>query len=205
MKPATEALELLRQGNHRFSNNLVDRAVQASRSPRENFIEKQRPHTIVVGCSDSRVPAEMVFDQGLGDLFVVRVAGNVIAPSQIGSVEFAAAEFGTRLVVVLGHSKCGAVSATIRTIREPQCEHSSNIMSIVNRIKPHIQGIVESDSGSDEVDLAHRAMRANVRASVNHLQNGSQVLESLITNDGLQVVGAEYDIETGSVNFIEGV
>ena len=205
MKTATEALELLRQGNHRFSNNLQDSVVQASRSPKENYVKHQRPHTIIVGCSDSRVPAEMVFDQGLGDLFVVRVAGNIIAPSQVGSVEFAASEFGTRLVVVLGHTACGAVNATIRFIQQPQIKHSSNIMSIVDRIRPHIQGLVENNAGADEDKLAHLAVHANIRASVDHLRHGSQVLESLIENEGLQVVGAEYNIETGDVEFIEGV
>lgn len=203
MKTAHEALELLREGNHRFLNNSPDRAVLTNQSPWENFVEHQRPHTIIVGCSDSRVPAEMVFDQGVGDLFVVRVAGNVIAPSQVGSVEFAASEFSTRLVVVLGHTMCGAISATIRSIQDPENEHSSNIMSIVNRIRPHIRGLVEDDSGTDYAHLAHRAVRANVRASVDHLRHGSQVLETLIASDGLQVVGAEYNVKTGVVEFIE--
>ena len=202
MKTVPEALELLRQGNHRFANNLVDRDTMANRSPRENFIEHQRPHTIIVGCSDSRVPAELVFDQGLGDLFVVRVAGNVIAPSQVGSVEFAAAEFGTRLVVVLGHTRCGAVDATIRSIQQPKNEHSANIMSIVNRIQPHIVGLVEKHTDSSHAELARRAVRANVLASVAHLRHGSEVLETLIAREGLEVVGAEYNIETGEVEFL---
>ena len=205
MKTASEALTLLREGNERFANDSLDPAVISSRSPRQNFIKQQRPHTIVVGCSDSRVPAEMVFDQGLGDLFVVRVAGNIIAPSQVGSVEFAAAEFGTRLVVVLGHTHCGAVGATIRNIQEPAGEHSPNIMAIVERIRPHILGLVESDSHTNSDDLHHQAMRANVRASAEHLRNGSNLLATLIETEGLRVVGAEYDVETGLVGFFDGL
>lgn len=205
MKTANEALELLRQGNHRFSNSLLDREVLASRSPRDNFIEHQRPHTIILGCSDSRVPAEMVFDQGLGDLFVVRVAGNVIAPVQVGSVEFAASQFGTRLVVVLGHTQCGAVNAAIQSIRQPQVEHSSNVSAIVDSIRPHIVDLVEEDKGAEDSTLAHQAVRANVRAAVDHLRNSSQVLESLIVSEGLRVVGAEYDIKTGNVEFLDDV
>jgi len=203
MKTASEALELLRQGNQRFLNNSPDRTVLTNQTPSKIFIEHQRPHTIILGCSDSRVPVEMVFDQSAGDLFVVRVAGNVIAPSQAGSVEFAASEFGTRLVVVLGHTMCGAISATIRSIRNPENEHSSNVMSIVNRIRPNICGLVEDDSGGDDAQLAHRAMRENVRASVDQLRNGSEVLETLINSDGLEVVGAEYNVKTGVVEFIE--
>jgi len=170
MRNAADALTLLREGNERFANNLIDRDVLASQSPRHNFVEHQRPHTIIVGCSDSRVPAEIVFDQGLGDLFVVRVAGNVIAPSQVGSVEFAASEFDTRLVVVLGHTRCGAISATIRSIQETSDDHSPNVLAIVDRIRPHIVGLVEDSSVGDEAELARRATRANVRASVDHLR-----------------------------------
>ncbi len=205
MKTASDALALLRIGNERFANDLQDREVLARRSPRQNFIQQQRPHTIIVGCSDSRVPAEMVFDQGLGDLFVVRVAGNIIAPSQVGSVEFAAAQFGTRLVVVLGHTHCGAVGATIRSIQEPDGEHSPNIMAIVDRIRPHVIDLVEAAATTDDTTLQNQAMRANVKASVKQLQQGSQVLETLIQDDGLRVVGAEYNIETGRVEFFDGV
>ena len=159
----------------------------------------------MLGCSDARVPAEIVFDQGLGDLFVIRVAGNIVAPSQIGSVEFAAAAFGTRLVVVLGHSNCGAVHATLEQLARPSREQSRNLRSIVDRIRPAVEGLLERDPPRDRQSLEQQAVRANIRMSANHLRHGSEVLEQLIQNDGLLVVGAEYSLETGVVDFFDGV
>jgi len=159
----------------------------------------------VLGCSDARVPAEIVFDQGLGDLFVIRVAGNIVAPSQIGSVEFAAAAFGTRLVVVLGHSNCGAVHATIEQLARPSREQSRNLRSIVDRIRPAVEGLLERTPPGDWQALEQQAVRANIRMSANHLRHGSELLEQLIQNDGLLVVGAEYSLETGVVDFFDGV
>jgi len=205
MRTASESLVLLREGNHRFANNLLDRGVLANQSPQQNYIENQRPHAIIVGCSDSRVPVELVFDQGLGDLFVVRVAGNVVAPSQVGSIEFAAMQFNTKLVVVLGHTKCGAINATINTLLTPSNDHSPNVLSILDRISPHIAGLVEESSDHNKADLLRQAMRANVRASVQQLRESSQVLESLTKDEGLEIVGADYDIETGVVDFFDGV
>ena len=154
----------------------------------------QEPFAIILGCSDSRVPAEIVFDQGLGDLFVIRVAGNIVAPSQVGSVEFAAARYGSRLVVVLGHSQCGAILATMEELRMPTEQHSRNLRSIVDRVSPAIAGAA----------TVEEAVRANIRASVDHLRHGSEVLEQLIRDDGLVVVGAEYSLETGMVDFFDG-
>jgi len=151
------------------------------------------------------VPAEIVFDQGLGDLFVIRVAGNIVAPSQIGSVEFAAAAFGTRLVVVLGHSNCGAIHATLEQLARPSREQSRNLRSIVDRIRPAVAGLLERDPPHDRKTLEQQAVRANIRMSANHLRHGSELLEQLIQNDGLLVVGAEYSLETGTVDFFDGV
>ena len=201
MYDARQALQVLQEGNRRFAaNRFADKAVE---SQRQQSVDGQRPFAIVLGCSDSRVPAEIIFDQGLGDLFVIRVAGNVVAPSQIGSVEFAAAQFGTRLVVVLGHSRCGAVRATLDELDQAIENRSPNLRSIVDRIRPAVQPLMTTGTTVDE--LLPRAVRANVRAAADHLRHGSEIIESLIQDDGLLVVGAEYALETGEVEFFEGL
>jgi len=165
--------------------------------------EEQHPFAIVLGCSDSRVPAEIVFDQGLGDLFVIRVAGNVVAPSQVGSVEFAASRFGTPLVVVLGHSNCGAIRATLEELLQPMENQSRNLRSIVDRIRPSVEGLLNTDLKDDQETLLRYAVRANVGVSVSHLRHGSEILENLVQNSGLLVVGADYSLETGEVEFFD--
>jgi carbonic anhydrase len=169
------------------------------------LVAGQEPLAVILGCSDSRVPAEIVFDQGFGDLFVIRVAGNIVAPSQVGSVEFAAQRFGTRLVVVLGHSMCGAVLATLEELDAPQDDPSPNLCSIVDRIRPAVEGLRETELRNDPDALLHQAVRANIRASANQLRGGSQIIEQLIHHEGLLVVGAEYSLETGVVDFFDGV
>ena len=203
MLSAREGLERLREGNRRFASNL-----QISHAPlpghrRGELVKEQRPFAIILGCSDSRVPAEIVFDQGLGDLFVIRVAGNIVAPSQVGSVEFAAEQFGTRLVVVLGHSLCGAILATLEQIQKPTEHRSRNLHSIVARIRPSVEELLQTDLRHDADALVQHAVRANVLASVNHLRHGSEILEELIRRDGLAIVGAEYSLETGVVDFFD--
>jgi carbonic anhydrase len=201
MIPAAEALQRLREGNERFMAGVSSPKAPLVASP---TVQPQEPFAIILGCSDARVPAELVFDQGLGDLFVIRVAGNIVAPSQVGSVEFAAAQFGTRLVVVLGHTHCGAVAATLQDLREPSAQ-SKNIQSIVNRVRPAVESLIETELKHNQAQLMHVAVRANIRASANHLRHGSPVLEQLIANDGLRVVGAEYALETGKVDFFDVV
>jgi carbonic anhydrase len=203
MIPALEALELLREGNQRFASDASDRDSFESRARRKELAQGQQPFAAILGCSDSRVPVEIVFDQGLGDLFVIRVAGNIVAPSLIGSVEFAAEQFGTRLVVVLGHSKCGAIGATLEQLARPLENQSRNLRSIVDLIRPSIEGLLTTSLKHDHDNLVHHAVRANIRASVAHLRHGSDIIENLIQNDGLIVVGAEYDLETGLVDFFE--
>jgi carbonic anhydrase len=203
MTPALTALAALREGNGRFVAEL--RAAHSVRTRRLELPAGQEPLAIILGCSDARVPAEIVFDQGLGDLFVIRVAGNVVAPSQIGSVEFAAAAFGTRLVVVLGHSNCGAIHATLDQLTRPTQDQSPNLRSIVNRIRPAVEGLIERGAGSDRDALVHQAVRANIRMSADHLRHGSEVLEQAIEQDGLLVVGAEYSLESGVVDFFDGL
>jgi carbonic anhydrase len=176
-----------------------------SQTRRSEFVARQEPFAIILGCSDSRVPVEIVFDQGLGDLFVIRVAGNIVAPSQIGSVEFAAEQFGTRLVVVLGHIRCGAIQATLEELQRPTESRSRNLRSIVDRIRPSLEELLETELRHNGEALARQAVRANVRVCANHLRHGSEILEQLIINDGLLVVGAEYSLETGEVDFFDGV
>jgi carbonic anhydrase len=191
--PAQQALARLREGNRRF--------VETGSGPVGRPSAAQQPFAIVLGCSDSRVPAELVFGQGFGDLFVIRVAGNIVAPSQVGSVEFAAERFETRLAVVLGHTQCGAVAATLEELRQPQGHQSPNLRAIVDRIRPAVAPLLGSTR--DPAELAARASRANIRASVDHLRHGSALLERRIERDGLLIVGAEYCVETGLVEFFE--
>ncbi len=202
--PATDALHRLREGNLRFVSNIRGSDAFVSHTRRVELSAGQQPFAIILGCSDSRVPAEIVFDQGLGDLFVIRVAGNIVAPSQVGSVEFAAARYGTRLVVVLGHSQCGAILATIEELRMPTERQSHNLHAIVDRVRPSVEGLLARASGQDTERLVQQAVRANIRASVHHLRHGSSVLEQLIRDEGVLVVGAEYSLETGVVEFFDG-
>lgn len=199
MPQITEALDRLRHGNRRFVERLLK---LPDRLPSE-LSAGQSPFAVILGCSDSRVPAELVFDQGLGDLFVIRVAGNIVAPTQIGSVEFAATQFGTPLVVVLGHGSCGAVTATLNEMTAPSEGASRNLRSIVGRIEPALKPLMERGAWDDHNKLMGAAVRANVRASVQQLKAGSQVLESLINDGQLAIIGAEYDMETGEVNFLD--
>ena len=203
MIPSFEALERLKAGNQRVVNGESDLDKLTSEKRRSNLLAGQQPFAIILACSDSRVPVEIIFDQGLGDLFVIRVAGNVVAPSQIGSVEFAAAEFDTRLVVVLGHTSCGAVKATLNELERPSQNRSPNLHSIVERIQPAVQGLLETELRHDRAALIHHAVRANTRAAASHLSHGSRLLENLIQNDELLVVSAEYSLETGQVDFFD--
>lgn len=204
MISASNALERLREGNRRFATGARN-ADNLTSQDRRNLVTGQEPFAIILGCSDSRVPAEIVFDQGLGDLFVIRVAGNIVAPSQVGSVEFAAERFHTRLVVVLGHSLCGAIQATLEELGRPTQDQSRNLRSIVERIQPAVEPLLETELARKPEALLRQAIRANIRASVNQLRHGSDVLEQLIQTAGLVIVGAEYSLETGIVEFFEGI
>jgi len=205
MRSARQALELLREGNRRFVADVRSRDNLPSRARRVELAAGQAPFAAILGCSDSRVPVEIVFDQGLGDLFVIRVAGNIVAPSQIGSVEFAAEQFGTRLVVVLGHSNCGAIQATIEQLKRPKENQSQNLRAIVDLVRPSVEALLDGDLRHDPARLTHEAVRANIRASVKHLRHGSSIIEELIRNDGLLIVGGEYSLESGEVDFFEGL
>jgi carbonic anhydrase len=204
MLTALDALARLRDGNRRFVAGEPSAWGTSHAARRADLVTGQEPFAILLGCSDSRVPAELVFDQGFGDLFVIRVAGNIVAPSLVGSVEFAASRFGTRLVVVMGHSKCGAVTATLEELQGRATTRSKNLRAIVDRIRPAVEGLV-AGRHDDPDALVHEAVRANVRASADHLRHGSELLERLTLEDGFAVVGAEYSLETGVVEFFDHV
>jgi len=203
MIAAREALERLREGNRRFAEDALNRDTITGRTRRTQLAMGQEPFAIILGCSDSRVPAELVFDQGLGDLFVIRVAGNVVAESQIGSIEFAAERFGTRLVVVMGHTQCGAISATLEQLGQPADHRSRNLRSIVDRVRPSVEPLLATDLARDPEALVREAVRANIHESTRHLRHGSEILEELILKDGLLVLSAEYSLETGVVEFLD--
>ena len=205
MITAEQALQRLCEGNRRFASNVRSIDAILSHTKRIDLVNGQAPFAIVLGCSDSRVPAELVFDQGLGDLFVIRVAGNVVAPSQVGSVEFAALRYGTRLVVVLGHSNCGAICATLEELRQPVTNQSRGLRDIVDRVRPSMATLLEPALANDTEALLRHAVRANVRTSVDHLRHGSEIIERLVDKDELLVVGAEYSLETGLVEFFDGL
>jgi carbonic anhydrase len=199
-----EALARLREGNRGFVASIHEPAVSLGPTRRLALPHAHQPFAIVLGCSDARVPAELVFGQGFGDLFVIRVAGNIVAPSQVGSVEFAAARFGTRLAVVLGHTQCGAIAATVDELRQPASRQSPNLRAIVDRIRPAVEPLLGTSLGRQPEALIAHAVRANVRAAADHLRHGSAVLERLVDRDGLVIVGAEYSLETGIVDFFDG-
>ncbi len=203
MLTAEDALKRLQEGNRRFAANASIAATFLDSARRAALLAGQAPFAIILGCSDSRVPAELVFDQGLGDLFVIRVAGNIVAPSQVGSVEFAASRFGTPLVVVLGHTQCGAITATFEAVTGQGQAASNNLRSIVERVRPAVETVLAAGPHQSTDAIIHQAIRANVRAAVDHLKHGSALLERLVQTAGLRIVGAEYSLETGIVEFFD--
>ncbi|MUG31425.1 carbonic anhydrase [Psychrobacter sanguinis] len=203
-KTGEEALQWLKVGNDRYVKSLNNPGNAVA--TRHELISEQDPFAIILGCSDARVPVEIVFDQGLGDLFVIRVAGNVVAPSQIGSIEFAVEKFDTRLVVVLGHSNCGAVTACVDALMNPEQNYTTNLQSIVDRIRPSVYNLHElATAKGGEVDkqkLIDSSISANVRMSVSQLKHASRLLEDMNRTGDLLIVGAEYNLDTGEVEFL---
>lgn len=215
--PAYKALARLVQGNKRFVRHRSTGLLAVHRDVRNLMIKSRGPFAIILSCSDSRAPSEILFDQGLGDLFVIRVAGNIVAPSQIGSIEFAAATTQARLVVVMGHTQCGAIQATYDVVEGKKTIPMDHIHDIVERIQPHILRLVSSKKNRHSKskksqksqkfrtreEVLHEAVRANVLASADHLRHGSRFLEDMVSHKELMIVGAEYDIETGVVDFFD--
>ena len=200
MISAQEAINRLKEGNERFVSGSPLLESLANPERRSELAAGQEPFAIILGCSDSRVPSEIVFDFSLGHLFVIRVAGNIVAPSQIGSIEFATERFGTRLVVVLGHQNCGAVSATLNELRQPSEDRSPNLSAIVDRVRPAVEPLMGGDA--DEAELLQRAVKANIHQSVEQLRAGSDILTGQVRSDGLEIVGARYSLSTGQVEFL---
>jgi carbonic anhydrase len=205
MISAKDVLERLREGNQRFVTGAGQLESHMAPRLRREFLDAQEPIAIILGCSDSRVPVEMVFDQDLGELFVIRVAGNVVSPSQIGSVEYAAECFATPLVVVLGHTQCGAVQVTLDELRQPTGNQSLNLRAIVDRIRPSVEGLLEKGIENDPNALIEQAIRSNVRVSADNLSHGSSIIEQLVDDKKLLIVGAEYSLESGVVDFFYNV
>ena len=205
MIKAAEALMLLREGNNRFIFGTPVASNPRNQTDRSRLETGQEPFAVVLGCSDSRVPVEIIFDQGPGDLFVIRVAGNIIAPATVGSIEFAVQQLDTRLVVVLGHNQCGAVQAALDELHKPSEGLPRDWETVIDCIKPFIKELLGTEIAKDRDALMQHAVRANVRASANYLQNESKVLRRLIQEDGLLVLGAEYSLKTGVVDFFDSV
>ena len=193
---SVEVIQRLRDGNRRF----VESSPEARTRWDRGSATEARPFAAVLGCSDARAPAEFVFDVGLGDLFVIRVAGNVVAPSQIGSIEFAVDAFEVPLVVVMGHTRCGAIAAAARQIQKGEAPTSDNVLRITSRIRTIIEPVLATPGLADPL---RAAMRANVLASVAQLSHGSKMIEELVQLNRLRVVGAEYELESGCVRFLE--
>jgi carbonic anhydrase len=193
---SVEAMQRLREGNKRF----VEMAPEARTRWDRATAAEAKPFAAVLGCSDARAPAEFVFDVGLGDLFVIRVAGNIVAPSQVGSIEFAIDAFEVPLVVVMGHTRCGAIRAAARHLQRGEEPPTDNVLRITDRIRPIIEPVLAKPGLPDPL---RAAMRANVLNSVSHLSHGSKLIEGLVQQNKLRVVGAEYELETGRVHFLD--
>ena len=202
MMSAQEALERLREGNRQYARAEYGPNTRLNDPRRVETVNERKPFAIILGCSDARVPPEIVFNQGLGDLFVVRVAGNIVASSQCDSIEFAAEQLGCRLIVVLGHSHCRAVTMTLEVLRQSPAYQCRIPQSFVSRIRPAIKRQLRDESRVDFDTLVRDAISANIVASVNQLRHGTASLRRLVRKEGLLVVGAEYSVETGVVEFL---
>lgn len=199
---AAAALQRLREGNLRFVQNVRSVDTLLSQTARAALVGAQAPFAIVVGCSDSRGPAELVFDQGLGDLFVARVAGNVVCPSVLGSVEFAVAAYDTPLVVVMGHSRCGAIRAAFDAFHGGGPPPPAHVAVVLDRVRPAVDAA--ACEGASRAAVLAEATRINVRNALEALRRGGDFLEERIASGRLAVVGAEYALETGRVDFFDG-
>ena len=203
MTTAADALKRLNEGNQRFVSGISSSQRRVYHERRKELVAGQSPYAIILGCADSRVPVNVVFDEGLGDLFVIRVAGNIVDEAITGSVEYAAANLGSKLVVVLGHTHCGAVAATLQEMQQPTNTLSSNLRFIVDSIEPAVQNLANENSGSNSSELVSDAVKVNVLQSVANLQATSSILTDLVATGGLKFVGARYDLESGVVEFFD--
>ena len=199
------SLERLREGNQRYVTGTRIHGSGLDHSRRHELVSAQTPFAVILGCADSRVPPEIVFDQGLGDLFVIRVAGNVAQPFEIGSAEYAVARLNTKLIVVLGHSGCGAVKAALSTLQGRANGLSPSLDSLVKKIEPAVSGLLADAANRSPEELLSLAVRANVRNSMQQLQADSELLSQRVQDGTLAIVGAEYSLATGAVGFLSDV
>ena len=198
MIDANEALQRLQEGNERY---LAGEGGAASRQDIAALAAGQSPAVILLGGSDSRVVPEILFDQHLGELFVVRVAGNVASPEVMASIEFAVLRFGSPLLVVMGHTDCGAVSAAIAELSEPTSDTPRNIKGLVDRMIPAIKSVRPHQD--EDGAWMRQAVRANVAASLRHLLQTSGPIKEAVGAQTLTAVGAEYNLSTGAVEFLD--
>jgi carbonic anhydrase len=190
-KTSDEAILRIREGNVRFVN---DEVLNPNRSDERKIVQakKQTPFVAIMGCSDSRVPSEIVFDQGLGDIFVVRTAGQVMADASIGSLEFATAVLGIKAIVVLGHEKCGAVNGALGKDPLP-----GKIEFLVDQIRPAITPYLGDKSKLEE------ASHKNVEYQVKKLKESSEILRKAVEDGSIKIIGAMYNLSTGKVEFFD--
>jgi len=188
-----QALEKLKAGNQKYVNS-------DNTPANHEYIAEQKPFAVVLSCADSRVPAEAIFNQGVGDIFVVRVAGNIATPSQIGSIEFACENFGSSLIVVLGHSGCGAIKASIGCSENGTDGLSPSLKSIVDEILPAIEPVL-NNAEIKPAELLQASTKANVEKTILDITNKSSLLKGLVDQGNLEIIGAEFSVETGLVNF----
>ncbi len=193
---ANEAQRRLVEGNRRFINQ-SRRYPNQSKRRLQSVSKTQYPFAAILGCADSRVPPELIFDQGLGDLFVVRVAGNIASDATIGSLEFAAASLGTQLIVVLGHKGCGAVSAAMKNEA-----NYGRVDSIIDSIKPSLSQNQENPQNTNDLNNNDNAVINNIQYQAEKLRSNSQIITRLISDDRLKIIGAFYDINNGKVRFL---
>jgi len=190
IKTATDAIAELKAGNQRFIEGKLINTDYTTQI--ENTKADQHPHTVILGCLDSRVPPEIIFDQGIGNIFVARVAGNVEDQNIVGSMEFATKIKGTKLIVVMGHNHCGAVAGAVANA------DLGNLTQLVNQIKPAITG-----DESNKESMIDMTARNNVKMTIQDILTQSPVISELVNEDKVKIVGAYYDLETGKVEFLD--
>ncbi len=203
MSTASETLARLKEGNARFCACANKAGIESA--ARAALADGQSPSAVILGCADSRVSPELAFDQGLGELFVVRVAGHVVAAAALESVELAVEQLGAKLVVVLGHTGCAAVRATLAEVQSPGTPAAEKLSAVIHHIKPPVEAVLSLRPEADQAAMMQESVRANIRHAAGQLREDSAVISTLVESGEVLVVGAEYSLETGAVEFIDGL
>lgn len=190
--PADQALAMLMQGNQRYAQNKEEHPDESMKR-RKALENAQQPFAVILSCADSRVPPELVFDQGLGDLFVIRVAGNIAAADELGSIEYAVEHLHTRLIVVLGHEKCGAIAAALESGDAP-----GHLKSLVSAIQPSVE-----ETRNLAGDKVHNCVLANARRVARQIRESEPILHELVDKGSVKVVAADYGLESGKVTILD--